>query len=103
MKCKLPLSFSKITQAPKAARLLPFLISPKSLGLSSQNTLAYLCNPLFFKHICFSLTSGANPLSRKEKTCFYYLTTMFLSNIVGTSGKKWVKVGVGNVSGSGTT
>jgi hypothetical protein len=72
-------------------------------NLSLQNTLAYLCNSFFIKYICFSLTSGSNPLSHKEKSLFNRLTTMFLSNIVGASGKKWEKVGVGNVSGSSTT
>jgi hypothetical protein len=52
----------------------PFLsfppFSPKHFGLSLQIPLAYSRNPLFFKCICFSLTSRANSLSRKDKSHF---------------------------------
>jgi hypothetical protein len=65
-----PLSWSMITPAAKAALLPSFLASSNRPSLSSQNTLAYLRNLLFLKLICFSLTSSANPLSCKEKSCF---------------------------------
>src|SRR4030067_3774942 len=60
----------KAMPAAKAASSLSLLVSAKRTGLSSQTTLACLRNLLFFKSIYFSLTSGANPLSCKEKSCF---------------------------------
>jgi hypothetical protein len=59
------------TVSPTTSVRPPSCLKPAGIpAFSLQITLAYLCNSLLFKYICFALTIHANSLSRKEKINF---------------------------------